>query len=129
LKSSHVNSKVNDQFLEWLEKMYASNDIGHVKAICGNRHDYLAMILDFLIPGVLQIHMTQYLKSTIEEFPDKLSGKTKTPWNQNLFKVDPTSKCLKTKQAIASFLHICNERNVPLLQAWMPGLNQPLHSW
>jgi hypothetical protein len=35
----------------------------------------------------------------IEEFPDKLSGKTKMPWNENLFKVDPTSKCLETKQA------------------------------
>jgi hypothetical protein len=107
--------------LEWLEKTYASNDIGHVKAICGNRHDYLAMILDFFIPGVLQIDMTLYLKSMIEEFPDKLSGKTKTPWNQNLFKVDPTSKYFKTKQAIASVPHICTERNVPLLQAWMPG--------
>jgi hypothetical protein len=54
--------------LEWLEKTYASNDIGHVKAICGNHHDYLAMILNFLIPGVLQIDMTPYLKSMIEEF-------------------------------------------------------------
>jgi hypothetical protein len=58
LKSSHIESKVNDQFLQWLEKMYASNDIGHVKAIHGNHHDYLAMILDFSIPGVLQVNMT-----------------------------------------------------------------------
>ncbi len=35
----------------------------------------------------------------IEEFPEKLSGKTKTPWNENLFKVDPDSKHLETKQA------------------------------
>jgi hypothetical protein len=32
----------------------------------------------------------------IEEFPDNLSGKTKMPWNENLFKVDPTSKHLAT---------------------------------
>jgi hypothetical protein len=50
LKSSHIDSKVNDQFLQWLEKTYASDDIRHVKAICGNRHDYLTMILDFSIP-------------------------------------------------------------------------------
>jgi hypothetical protein len=43
--------------------------------------------------------MTPYIKSMIEEFPDKLSGKTKMPWNENLFKVDPTSKHLETKQA------------------------------
>jgi hypothetical protein len=55
LKSSHVDNKVNDQFLQWLEKAYASDDIGHVKAIRGNRHDYLAMILDFSIPGILTI--------------------------------------------------------------------------
>jgi hypothetical protein len=35
----------------------------------------------------------------IEEFSEKLRGKTKTPWNKNLFKVDPNSKHLKTKQA------------------------------
>jgi hypothetical protein len=35
LKSSHVDSKVNDQFLEWLESTYASNEIGHVKAVHG----------------------------------------------------------------------------------------------
>jgi hypothetical protein len=75
LKSSHVDSKVNDQFLQWLEKMYVSDDIGHVKAICGNRHYYLAMILNFLIPGVLQVDMTPYVKFMIEEFPDKLSGR------------------------------------------------------
>jgi hypothetical protein len=63
LKSSHVNSKVNDQFLQWLEKMYASNDIGHVKAIRGNHHKYLVMMLNFLIPGVLQVDMTPYVKS------------------------------------------------------------------
>ena len=47
LISSHIDSKVNDRFLEWLEKTYASDDIGHVKAVRGKRHDYLAMILNF----------------------------------------------------------------------------------
>jgi hypothetical protein len=94
----HVDSKVNDQFLQWLGMTYASDDIGHVKAIRGNHHDYLAMILDFSIPGVLQVDMTPYVESMIEEFPDKLSGKTKMPWNENLFKVDPTSKHLETEQ-------------------------------
>jgi hypothetical protein len=79
LKSSHVDSKVNDQFLQWLENTYASDDIGHVKAIRGNCHNYLAMILNFLIPGMLQLDLTKYVKSMIEEFPDRLSGKTKTP--------------------------------------------------
>jgi hypothetical protein len=57
------------------------------------------MILDFLIPGMLQIDMSLYVKSMIEEFHDKLSYKTMMPWNENLFKVDPTLKCLKNEQA------------------------------
>jgi hypothetical protein len=55
LNSSHVDSKVNDQFLQWLERTYTSDDIGHVKAICCNCHNYLMMILNFSIPGVLQV--------------------------------------------------------------------------
>jgi hypothetical protein len=57
------------------------------------------MILDFLIPEVLQVDITPYVKSMIEKFPDKLSAKAKMSWNENLFKVDPTSKHLKTEQA------------------------------
>ena len=33
LKSSHVDSKVNDQFLEWLKQKYASDEIGEVKVM------------------------------------------------------------------------------------------------
>ena len=52
------------------------------------------MILNFSIPGVLQVDMTPYVNSMIEEFPDKLNGKTITPWNENFFKVDSTSNFL-----------------------------------
>ena len=99
MKSSHIDSIVNDEFLKWLETTYASDEIGQVKAVRGNRHDYLAMILDFSIPGILQIDMTPYVKSMIEEFPEELSGKTKGPWNENLFKVDTTSKKLEAERA------------------------------
>eukprot|EP00978_Attheya_sp_CCMP212_P020733 scaffold59680_cov31-Attheya_sp.AAC.1 len=47
IKSSHVNSKVNDKFLVWLEKTYGEDGIGSVKTTRGKRHDYLAMVLDF----------------------------------------------------------------------------------
>ena len=46
LKSSPVNRKVNDQFLEWLKKKYASDEIGEVKVMRGNKHDNLAMTPD-----------------------------------------------------------------------------------
>jgi hypothetical protein len=49
------------------------------------------MILDFTTPGVLKINMTSYVKKMLEDFPEDLNGKTKCPWNENLFKVDKMS--------------------------------------
>ncbi len=99
LKSSHVDPKVNDTFLEWLKKKYADDNIGEVKATRGHKHDYLAMILDYSTPGVLKVDMTSYVKSMVEDFPEKIEGKGKFPWTENLFKVDPDSKKLKPERA------------------------------
>jgi hypothetical protein len=52
LKSSHINPKVNNNFLAWLKTTYANDKIGEIKAVCGRRHNYLAMTLDFTTPGV-----------------------------------------------------------------------------
>ena len=103
LKSSHIDPKVNDEFLKWLNRKYASDSIGEVKAVRGRKHDYLAMVLDFNIPGVLKVDMTSYVKSMVQEFPAKLSGKTRAPWNENLFRVDATSK--KLDEATAKVFH------------------------
>ena len=99
LKSSHVDSKVNDQFLEWLKKKYASDEIGEVKVMRGKKHDYLAMTLDYSIPGVLRVDMTKYVKSMIDDFPVKLEGVGKFPWTDKLFTVDTKSKKLEYEKA------------------------------
>lgn len=99
LKSSHVDPKVNDEFLEWLKTKYASDEIGEVKAVRGQRHDYLAMVLDYSRPGMLQMDMTNYVKSMIEDFPAKLEGIGTFPWTTKLFTVDTTSKKLDVERA------------------------------
>jgi hypothetical protein len=99
LKSSHVDPKVNDEFLEWLQKKYASDKIGEVKAVRGVCHDYLAMELNFSIPGVLQVDMTKYVKSMVNDFPEMLEGKGTFPWTNKLFTVDNKSKKLDDKRA------------------------------
>jgi hypothetical protein len=39
--------------LEWLKKKYASDEIGEVKVMRGNKHYYLGMTLvDYSLPGV-----------------------------------------------------------------------------
>ena len=45
LMSSHVDSKVNDEFAKWLNKMYGKH--GAVKVNHGKVHDYLGMVFDF----------------------------------------------------------------------------------
>ena len=91
LKSSHVDPKVNDKFLYWLENKYANDKIGKIKATRGKIHDYLAMTLDYNIAGVVKIDMSHYIDKMIQEFPEELPEKTRYPWNENLFKIDETS--------------------------------------
>ena len=46
-KPSHVDPKVNEKFHRWCEKTYENKETGHIKVVRGERHDYLAMILDY----------------------------------------------------------------------------------
>ncbi|KAG7350725.1 reverse transcriptase RNA-dependent DNA polymerase [Nitzschia inconspicua] len=98
LKSSHVDPKVNDEFLKWLEEKYASDNVGKVKSVRGKRHDYLAMWLDFSEEGVLQIDMRPYVHSMIEDFSGTI-GKSKQPWNEKLFRIDKKSNKLDEERA------------------------------
>jgi hypothetical protein len=112
LKSSHVDSKVNDKFKEWLELKYGDEKIGKVKVVRGKRHDYLAMHLDYSTPGVLKVGMTRYVKDMVEDFPEDLKVSS-YPWNENLFKVDPESGKLSKVKAeqfhtfVAKGLFVC----------------------
>ena len=99
LKSSHADAKVNDEFLEWLKKTYAADKIGEVKVVRGHRHDYLAMILDYSSPGVMKVDMTNYVKSMIADFPEKLTSTGRFPWTEKLYNVDETSKSLQKEKA------------------------------
>jgi hypothetical protein len=92
LKSSHLDPKVNDRFLEWLEEKYGDEKIGKVQVTRGAKHIYLAMRLDYSEKGVLKVDMTDYVESMIEDFPDSLTGTASSPWTEKLFKVDEESK-------------------------------------
>jgi hypothetical protein len=94
LKASHINSKVNDEFADWLERVYGDPKVNVVKVTRGKRHDYLGMTLDYSTPGQVKIDMSHYIKAMVDEFPEELPGKTQCPWNENLFKVDNQSPAL-----------------------------------
>jgi Reverse transcriptase (RNA-dependent DNA polymerase) len=93
LKSSHVNSTVNDKFLQWLQQTYGDMKIAPVKATRGKVHEYLAMKLDYSEKGVIKINMVDYVKGMVKDFPEEIS-KSNYPWNENLFKVDDKSPAL-----------------------------------
>ena len=72
LKSSHVDAKVNDKLLEWLNKKYGDETIRRVQARDktirrvqakrGKRHDYLGMFLDYTAgPGILKVEMKDFI--------------------------------------------------------------------
>jgi hypothetical protein len=77
--------------------MYASDGNGQVEVNRGPKHDYLAIILDNSKPGKLHLDMTPYVKAMIEDFPTKLTGVAKCPWNENLYKVDESAGKLNSE--------------------------------
>ena len=104
LKSSHVDLKVNDRFIKWLEQKYAHDPaVGTIKAVRGKVCDYLAMTLDYSVKGQVKVDMTDYVKSMIEDFNDieDLSEvqKTPQPWSEKLFHVNASSPLLDKDKA------------------------------
>ena len=89
-KSSHVDSKVNDEFYDWTESKYGSDEIGHVTVTRGKKHDYLGMILDYRQTGALKNDMRYYIDAMLEEFPEEVREYS-TPWTERLFQVDESS--------------------------------------
>jgi hypothetical protein len=102
LKSSHVDPKVNDEFAQWCEATYGSDDLGHVKVVRGKVHDYLGMIMDFTQEGALKIDMKYYIEGMLEEFPYEVKPKA-TPWTEKLLKVQKDAT--KLEEARRSIFH------------------------
>ena len=87
LKSSQIDPKVNDEFLQWIRDTFGQ--LGEVKMTQGPLHNYLGMTLDYFMPGQVSIDMSHYVKKMVKEFPqENLKGvSVASPWNENLFKV------------------------------------------
>ena len=75
----HEDSKFNDEFFDWLKDKYADDTIEEVKAKVGTKQNYLGMTLDYTTPGVLQVDITEYVKSMVEDFPKKVQGRNVGP--------------------------------------------------
>jgi hypothetical protein len=112
LKSSHKDSKVNDQFDKWLNHKYG--DHGKVVSHRGKKHDYLGMELDYSEDGKVKIGMINYVENMLKDFPEKLkeTDTSKTPAGDDLFNKGQGKK-LTTERAegyhtmVAKGLFLC----------------------
>ena len=87
LKASHVDMKVLDQFVKWLEKKYGSDGVNKVKVHKGKLHDYLAMNMDYSVKGEVRIEMKKYVKDMIKDFPENITKGASNPASDKLFHV------------------------------------------
>lgn len=94
LKISHINPKVNDKFIKWVDKLYGDNKIGRVQAKRGKVHNYLGMVLDYNTPGKVTIDMRYYIKNMSTQYKYPSDAKYKSPASENLFKTNTKRKPL-----------------------------------
>ena len=96
LKISHVEPKVNDKFLKWLNRKFGLH--GEVKAVRGKRHDYLGMTLDYSKEGKVIIDMKDYVANMVDGFGYKIEGTEPTPVAEDLLSAE-TGEALDAKCA------------------------------
>ncbi len=101
IKSSHVDSKVNDKFEQWVKETYEEKGIGKVKVTRGKIHDYLGMTLDFSTPGQVKITMIDYIEKMLKDFQElqDIGAITATPAADHLFNVRDNCKKLTEYEA------------------------------
>ena len=109
--SSHVDPRVNDHFLKWLNKMYGQ--YGEVKCTRGKIHDYLGMTFDFTEPGKVKIGMIDYVADMIDECSYKIGSSTApSPAPEDLFaegssEALPADKAEEFHTIVAKGLYAC----------------------
>ena len=100
LKSSHVDTAVNEEFHSWLETKYGDDKIGAVKSKRGKVHEYLGMILDYTHPGKVKIDMKDYVEKMVVNFLEELNHEdVVNPAMQKLFYIDTNNSPLSPNQA------------------------------
>jgi hypothetical protein len=99
-KLSHVDSKVQDEFIQVLRDEYESifeDGSGKMTVSRGKVHTYLGMTLDYTIPGQVKISMFDYVKEIIAAFDAADPGNSSTKSSAaplDLYKIDENCKKL-----------------------------------
>ena len=121
MMSSHMDSKVNDEFLIWLNKMYG--EYSDVKFTRGEIHDFLGVVYDFTEPGKVKVDMVDYVQQMLNDFSVEFSenDKVANPAATNLFDVGtgaPLDMVQKKEfhTFVAKGLFLCNRARPDIKQ-------------
>ena len=108
LMSRQVDSKVNDEFAKWLNKMYGKH--GAVKVNRGKVQDFMGMVFDFSKSGKVMVNMSDYVKTMIEDFSIKFkqNDSVVTPATNDLFS-SGTSDNLSKKKVEEFHMFVAND--------------------
>ena len=104
-KISHVDTGVNDKFIDVLREEYESifeDGSGKMKVSRGKVHKYLGMTLDYRVKGQCRITMIDYIEETLKAFDKVAPGETGTKSTaapKDLFVVDEDCEKLKKPKA------------------------------
>ena len=83
-------------------------------------HKYRGMNLDYHEQGKVKIDMTDYLQK-MDNMPDKYQGRSITPVEKNLFKVNEAARKLSKKDAqefhtiVSKILFVCKRERTDIL--------------
>ena len=102
MKISHAHSQVVTDIINQLEQEFGKEAPLTIRR--GKIHDYLGMMLDFSLPGKVQIRMEEYIKNMLAELPEDMAGLATTPAAEHLFKINDTPTHL-TDEAAMLFHH------------------------
>ena len=106
-KVSHVDSRANDEFIDWLRENYESifeDGSGKMKVHRGKVHDFIGMKLDFTTKGQVQVSMLDYIQEildTYDKVEPKDGGTKTTAAPKNLFVVNEDCKKLSQEKTVA----------------------------
>ena len=89
LKISHVGEHVVRSVIQKIQDTLGQ--YSELSMHIGKKHDYLGMILDFTIPGTLEIDMSDYIRVILQDTPANLRGTSTVPAAKHLFTTCPNA--------------------------------------
>ena len=96
LKISHVGEDVGRSIIQKIQDTFGQHS--ELSMHIGKRHDYLGMVLDFTVPGTLEIDMSNYIQVILQDTPANLRGTSMVPAAKHLFTTHPDAPKLSPEE-------------------------------